>query len=126
MDEELQEDGVEEFGPLKPAELDVLLALAGGKMRGYGIRKDVARRTGNKLGPGTLYRTLDSLLDRGWIEDTGVEESEGRRCRRYYRITGTGRKAAGVEVERLEKIVAGAWERGIYGQGLGPAIGETQ
>ncbi len=118
---------MEEFGPLKPAELDVLLALAGGEMHGYGIRKEVAGRTGGKLGPGTLYRTIDSLLGRGWIEDTGMEEeSEGGRRRRYYRITGTGHRAAGAEVERLEKIVAGARERGISGRGLGPATGETQ
>jgi DNA-binding PadR family transcriptional regulator len=127
MDEELRESGVEKFGPLKPAELNVLLALARGEMHGYGIRKDVAKRTGGKLGPGTLYRTLDALLDRGWIEDTGIEEeSDGRRRRRYYRITGTGHKAAAAEIERLEEIVSRARERGISGRGFGPAIGETQ
>ena len=119
------EGDVEGFDPLKPAELDVLLALAGGEMHGYGIRKDVAGRTGGKLGPGTLYRTIDSLLGRGWIEDTGMEESEGGRRRRYYRITGSGRKAAGAEVERLEKIVAGARERGIPDRGFGPATEGT-
>jgi DNA-binding PadR family transcriptional regulator len=120
---------MEELPPLKSAELNVLLALAEGEMHGYGIRKDVVDRTGGKvkLGPGTLYRTLDSLLDRGWIEDTGIEEeSEGGRRRRYYRIAGTGRKAAAVEVERLEEIVASARRRGISGRGFGPAIGETQ
>ncbi|MGB3633265.1 MAG: PadR family transcriptional regulator, partial [Rubrobacteraceae bacterium] len=126
MNEELHEGGVEKFSPLKPAELNVLLALAGGEMHGYGIKKDVADRTAGKvkLGPGTLYRTLNSLLERGRVEDTGIEEeSEGGRRRRYYRITGLGRKAAAAEVERLEEIVTSARKRGISDRGLGPIIG---
>jgi DNA-binding PadR family transcriptional regulator len=110
--------------PLKPAELNVLLALAGGEMHGYGIMKDVEARTGDKaLGPGTLYRTLDGLLERGWVEEAGVEEEGGRR-RRYYRITGSGMRAAAAEVGRLEQIVARAHERGV-GRGFdpGPAMG---
>ena len=111
--------------PLKPAELDVLLALAGGEMHGYGIRKEVEERTGGKaLGPGTLYRTLDGLLKRGWVEEAG-EEHEGGRRRRYYRITDPGVEAAAAEVGRLEGIVARARERGV-GRGIGgpgPAVG---
>lgn len=120
---------LEEHIPLKSSELNVLLALAEDAMHGYGIRKDVAARTGGKvkLGPGTLYRTLDALLDRGWIEDAGFEEeNDGGRRRRYYRITGLGQKAAAAEVERLEEIVVSARRRGISGAGLGPAIGETR
>lgn len=115
-----------EIPPLKSAELNVLLALAEGVMHGYGIRKDVAGRTGGKLGPGTLYRTLDALLERGWVEEAGTEEGEGGRRRRYYRITGLGRKAAAAEIERLEEIVSHARERGISGRGFGPAIGDTR
>lgn len=121
-----QGDGLAEHLPLKSAELSVLLALAEGVMHGYGIRKDVAGRTGGKLGPGTLYRTLDSLLERGWVEEAETEEDEGGRRRRYYRITGLGRKAAAAEIERLEEIVSSARKRGISGRGFGPAIGDTQ
>ena len=113
------------FPPLMPAELDVLLVLAGGEMHGYGIMKDVEARTGGKaLGPGTLYRTLDGLLERGWIQEAGTEEEGGRR-RRYYRITDPGVEAAAAEVGRLEGIVARARERGV-GRGIGgpgPAVG---
>lgn len=112
--------------PLKPAELDVLLALAGGETHGYGIRKDVERRGRGKvgLGPGTLYRTLDGLLGRGWIEERGETEEGGRR-RRHYRITESGKRAVSAEVDRLEEIVAGARERGVSGRGFGrgPAAG---
>lgn len=109
---------------VKPAELNVLLALAGSEMHGYEIMKDVEARTGGKaLGPGTLYRTLDGLLERGWIEEAGIEEESGRR-RRYYRITDSGMGAATAEVGRLQEIVARAHERGV-GRGLdpGPAMG---
>ena len=118
--------GVEGFLPLKPAELNVLLALAEEEMHGYGIMKDVERRTGKKLlGPGTLYRILDSLLGRRWIEEAGSEE-EGGRTRRYFRITASGRDAAGAEIGRLKEIVARARERGISGRGFGPAAEGTQ
>jgi len=114
--------------PLKQAELDVLLALAGGETHGYGIRKDVERRSRGKvkLGPGTLYRTLDGLLGRGWIEERGEDEEGGRR-RRHYRITDTGKRAASAEVARLEEIVVGARARGVsgWGFGRGPAAGGT-
>jgi DNA-binding PadR family transcriptional regulator len=114
--------------PLKPAELDVLLALAGGEMHGYGIRKEVEARAGGRaFGPGTLYRTLDGLLERGWVEEAGAEEEGGRR-RRYYRITGSGMEAAAAEVGRLEGIVARARERGVVVPGFdpGPAMGGAQ
>ena len=124
----LREEG-ENFPPLKSAELDVLLALADGEMHGYGIRKEVETRSrGNvRLGPGTLYRTLDALSERGWVEEAGEAEEGGRR-RRYYRITRSGKDAAAAEVARLEEIVAGARGRGIsrWGFGTGPAAGGTR
>ena len=98
----------------------MLLALADGEMHGYGIRKDVEERSRGRasLGPGTLYRTLDDLLGRGWVEEAGEVEEGGRR-RRYYRITRSGKDAVGAEVARLEEIVASARERGISGWGFG-------
>lgn len=116
--------------PLKPAELEVLLALAGGERHGYGIRKDAEARSGGKvrLGPGALYRALDGLLGRGLVEEAGTEggteSGEGRR-RRYYRITGEGREAAAAEARRLEAIVSRARETGILGPGAGPATGRA-
>ena len=114
---------------IKSAELHVLLTLAEGEMHGYGIRKDVEERGRGKvrLGPGTLYRTLDALLGRGWIEEAGEVEEGGRR-RRYYRITDSGKQAVAAEVARLEEIVTRAKERGIvgWGSGPGPAVGGTR
>ena len=57
--------------PLTPAVFYVLLALADEDRHGYGIAKDVARRTDNavRLGPGTLYGTLTRLLASGLVAE---------------------------------------------------------
>ena len=54
-----------QFLPLSPASLHILLALAGEDMHGYGIMQEVARQSEGayKLGPGTLYDNLRRLMD---------------------------------------------------------------
>src|ERR1051325_9341692 len=55
--------------PLPPATFHILLALANGDRHGYGIIQDVAARTNGalRLSPGTLYRTIQRLLEQGLI-----------------------------------------------------------
>ena len=57
--------------PLTPAVLHVLLALAEGQRHGYAILKDVERQTDGavRMGPGTLYGTLQRLMDQGMVEE---------------------------------------------------------
>jgi DNA-binding PadR family transcriptional regulator len=92
--------------PLTPAVFHVLLALSSGKLHGYAIAKEVGRQTdGNvRMGPGTLYGTLQRLLDQGWI---AVSEAPGEvdERRRYYRLAGLGKRALEEEVERMEGLV---------------------
>ena len=59
------------MAPLTPAVFHILLALASSERHGYGIQKEVQRHTNGQLrmGPGTLYGTIQRLLDRGWIEE---------------------------------------------------------
>jgi DNA-binding PadR family transcriptional regulator len=92
---------------LTPAVFHVLLALALGERHGYGIQKDVAEQTGGavRLGPGTLYGTLQRLMDLAWVEETdgpAVPEDERRR---YYRLTPAGRRALKGEVARMDALV---------------------
>src|SRR5689334_15940327 len=87
----------------------ILMALAGGDLHGYAIIQDVAVRTGGqiKLGAGTLYRSLQRMLEQGLIvetEDRPAPEMDDER-RRYYRITKQGEAAARAEVERLTGLV---------------------
>ena len=63
--------------PLTPAVVHVLLALAAGDRHGYAILKDVQRQSGNRLrfGPGTIYSTLQRLMESGWVEEAPVPVS---------------------------------------------------
>jgi DNA-binding PadR family transcriptional regulator len=92
--------------PLTPAVFHILLALAGGKRHGYGITKEVLRQTDGqvRMGPGTLYGTLQRLLDQDWVEAVeGPDKADERR--RYYRLKGLGRRALEAEVERMDSLV---------------------
>ena len=94
---------------LTPAALHILLVLAGGENHGYAIMREVAEHTGGKmrLGPGSLYGTIKRMLADGWIEELDERpdpEIDDER-RRYYRLTGLGRKLVQAEAERLEQLV---------------------
>jgi len=95
--------------PLPPATFHVLMALAEEDRHGYAILQDVALRTGGtvRLGPGTLYRTIQRMLEQGLIEEVrerpAPEEDDERR--RYYRITASGAVAARAETKRLTELV---------------------
>ena len=95
--------------PLTPAVFHILLALTGGRLHGYAISKDILKRTdGNvRMGPGTLYGTLQRLLDLSWVEVSESPEDTDER-RRYYRLTALGRRALEGEVHRMEALVRAA------------------
>ncbi|MFQ5742993.1 MAG: PadR family transcriptional regulator [Acidobacteriota bacterium] len=93
--------------PLSPPVLYILLALADGKLHGYGIMSEVARNTDGRLRllPGSLYSSLKRMLACGLIEEcAGPDESEGPE-RRYYRITEAGRESAAAELDRMSTLV---------------------
>lgn len=96
------------FLPLTPAVFHVLLALAGGERHGYRIMQDVAEHTDGaiRMGAGTLYGTLQRLLEQGLVDESATGASAGRdERRRYYRLSPRGRRVLGAEVERLESVV---------------------
>ena len=95
--------------PLTPAAFHIMLVLAGGENHGYAIMREVAEHTQGKmrLGPGSLYGTIKRMLADGWIEELDERpdpELDDER-RRYYRLTGVGRKLVQAEAERLEQLV---------------------
>ena len=102
---------------LTPAVFHILLALADGESHGYGIMQDVERFTNGetRLGPGTLYRSIQRMLVDGLIEELAIalhdETDEDRR--RYYRLTPKGLTVARREAERLADLVDAARHRDL-------------
>src|SRR5918992_3700429 len=87
--------------PLTPAVLDIVLALGDDELHGYGIMREVRRRTDGRrrLAPGTLYRSLRQMQERGLVAESDERphpELDDER-RRYYRLTDLGRKVATAE-----------------------------
>jgi DNA-binding PadR family transcriptional regulator len=107
------------MSPMTPAVIHVLLALVDGERHGYAILKDVQRDTGSQLrfGPGTIYGTLERLMESGWVEEVPAPAAETDTRRRYYRMTRAGREALKVEIDRLGALIAVGRERGIHPRG---------
>jgi DNA-binding PadR family transcriptional regulator len=97
----------DDYLPLPPATLHILLALAGEPMHGYGIMQEVLRQSGGryKLGPGTLYDNLQRLMKQRMVEEVEGPREEANSRRRYYRLSSLGRAVLSHEIERLEEIV---------------------
>jgi DNA-binding PadR family transcriptional regulator len=101
--------------PLTPAVFHIMLALADGERHGYGIMQEVAARTGGKmrLGPGTLYGSIKRMLADGMIAESGERPDPALddERRRYYRLTGYGRRVAEAEARRLAQLLGVAQEK---------------
>lgn len=93
---------------LPAASVHIILALLEGEQHGYALMRRVAELSDGvvKMGPGTLYGTLNRLVDDGLIAETTdrVTRTESER-RRYYDLTSTGRDAALAELSRLRTLV---------------------
>jgi DNA-binding PadR family transcriptional regulator len=103
--------------PLPTATFHILLALADEDRHGYGVIQDVEARTGGalRLSAGTLYRSIQRMLEQGLIVETrdrpAPEDDDERR--RYYRITPLGTATAKAEARRLAALVRMARARGL-------------
>jgi DNA-binding PadR family transcriptional regulator len=103
-------ENTNKFLPLSPAALHILLALAGEDLHGYGIMLEVTRQSEGqyKLGPGTLYDNLRKLMTQRCVEEVQKRAADEDPRRRYYRLTGLGRRVLAAEVARLEGVVRDA------------------
>jgi DNA-binding PadR family transcriptional regulator len=112
--------------PLTPVVLHILLALADGRRssereedagrHGYAVAQEVEAMTEGqiRMGPGTLYGSIQRMLTSGLIEEVartkgmarspaaGLDEDERRR---YYRPSLLGRKVLQLELARLARVV---------------------
>jgi len=91
--------------PLTPAVFFILFALADGEKHGYAIMQEVAALSDRKvrMGPGTLYTTIQRLRSLAVIEETTSAGEDERR--RYYRLTRAGRVLLRGEVARMDAVL---------------------
>ena len=109
--------------PLPAAAFQILLSLADEDRHGYGIMRQIEEQTGGRvrMGPGTLYGSIQTLLEEKLIEEVGEREdakpgvTPNQERRRYYRLAAAGRKLARAEAERLAEMVRVARARKIFG-----------
>ena len=103
--------------PLPPATFHILLAVAEEDRHGYAIIQEVAARTDGelKLSAGTLYRSIQRMLEQGLLVETRdrPEPEFDDERRRYYRITPFGIQVAKAETRRLAHLVKLAHRSGF-------------
>ena len=106
-----------ELLPLPAATFHILLALAGEDRHGYAIIQEVEARTGGelRLSPGTLYRSIQRMLEQGLLIETRdrPQPALDDERRRYYRLTAFGTAVAKAETRRLTNLVRMARARGF-------------
>lgn len=93
-------------GPLTPAVFHILLALYGRERHGYDIMQQVKEdsRDQVKMGPGTLYGSLDRMIAAGLVIESNKQDPR----RVYYKLTALGQAALRAESERLSAVAATA------------------
>ena len=105
--------------PLKPTLYLILLALTDGDRHGYGLKKEILRRTDGKvkLGAGSLYRSIRKLVDMNLIEesDQRPDPALDDERRTYFRLTKLGRRVAKAETDRLAVLVQVAQSSNLVG-----------
>jgi DNA-binding PadR family transcriptional regulator len=114
-----------ELLPLTPVVLHILLALAEGTRNvgdesagkhGYAVAQEVETMTDGqiRMGPGTLYGSIQRMLTSELIEEVPRSKPSGRgrgspggddERRRYYRLTALGRRVLQLELARLARVV---------------------
>lgn len=94
----------------------VLLAVlrVGPDAYGVPIRLEIEERTGRSLTVGALYRTLDRLQDKGYVDSWFGDPTpeRGGRSKRYFKLRPAGLRALRASRDAL----AAMWE------GLGPRV----
>lgn len=98
----------EDFLPLSESVFQIMLSLVDEPRHGYGIMKEVEARTEGRirLAPGTLYGAVKRLKHQGLIVETAerVDPKLSDERRRYYTLTGLGRKVVRAEAARIADL----------------------
>jgi DNA-binding PadR family transcriptional regulator len=100
-------DDIKALLPLQPTTFHILLSLSDEDRHGYAIILEVSRRTQGelKLSAGTLYRSIQRMVESGLITEIRTRPEFDDERRRYYRITPLGRTVAEAEAGRLRDLL---------------------
>ena len=93
-----------------------MLVLADGERHGYAIAREIDAVTKGavRMGPGTLYGTLQRLVAAALVEPSHAAHRSGDDPRRrYYRLTARGRSILKSEIDRLATVVSVARRRHV-------------
>jgi DNA-binding PadR family transcriptional regulator len=93
---------------ITPAFFFLLLTLVDGERHGYAMAQEVKEQSGGsiRLGPGSLYWSLNRLADVALIEEVASQgDVDPAERRRYYRLTPLGRQVLERETETLAKVL---------------------
>ena len=103
------------LSPLPGAAFQIVLSLVDEDLHGYEIMRRVEEQTAGRtrLGPGTLYSSIQALLEAGFITEIAPRNGEDDERRRYYRLTAAGKKAGREEADRLADLLRAARAKGI-------------
>jgi DNA-binding PadR family transcriptional regulator len=99
-------DDVRRLIPLTPAVFYVMLAVSSGPKHGYAIMQETETLSegGFRMGPATLYSTIQRLVELDLVTETEGDPAEDSR-RRYYELTRMGRQLVEAEVRRMNAVV---------------------
>ena len=107
----------QKLNPLPAAAFQIMVSLADEDLHGYEIMRRVEEQTAGRtrLGPGTLYSSIQALVEAGFIAEVGprADDKPTEERRRFYRLTAAGRKASRAEAERLADLLRVARARKI-------------
>ena len=102
----------------------VLQTLSLGEMYGYELVEHLARRSEGVLamGQGTLYPLLYNLESKGLVKGEERTADNGRK-RRYYTLTGKGRKKLAADRERWNELTVAMGKMGVVSRSALAAVG---
>ena len=106
--------------PLTPAVFFILFALVDGDKHGYAIMQETTKLSEGRfrMGPGTLYTTIQRLLELSLIEEVWdvIDGDKRESRRRYYRLTRHGRALLDLEINRMGAVLRLAGEKRLWPQ----------
>jgi DNA-binding PadR family transcriptional regulator len=96
--------------PLTPVVFHILLAMVDGEKHGYAIMKHVEEHSGQVMGPGTVYGSIQRMEEAGLVRESS---RSGKGRRRLYEMTAAGRSALRAEARRIDRVAGLARARGL-------------